>query len=492
MRFLTPLVPLAVALAVAASAQPQVSASQQRNVVVILSDDHRYDFMGFHPEAPDWLRTPNMDRMRAEGAHLENAFVTTSLCSPSRASILTGQYAHNHGVVDNTSPIPEGTRFFPQDLQVAGVETAYIGKWHMGEVDDSPQPGFDRWVSFRGQGPYFDPLLNIDGTQVPHEGYTTDLLTDYAVDWLDGRDGETPFYLQLSHKAVHAEFAPAPRHAGAYAGVSIPYPATFYRTERNTLGKPHWVRAQRGSWHGVDFMFHGDLGPGLTGFDNFYRRYTETLLALDESVGRVLDALEANGLAESTLVLYLGDNGFLLGEHGLIDKRNAYEESIRIPMLAWAPGWIESGSTVDGLVRNLDLAPTILELAGADSPIDVDGASFLDLLASASGAAGAPPPGGDREFLYEYYWEYAFPHTPTTFALRGRQYKFIYYHGVWDHEELYDIAADPEETTNLAPSMPELAAEMRARLFDRLAEDDAMRVPMRRGDWNADDRLLYD
>ncbi|MEM6288703.1 MAG: sulfatase [Bacteroidota bacterium] len=460
-------------------------SAQPRNVVVILSDDHRFDFMGFHPDAPDWLRTPHMDRMRAEGTHLENAFVTTSLCSPSRASILTGQYAHNHGVVDNTSPIPEGTRFFPQDLQAAGYETAYVGKWHMGEVDDAPQPGFDRWVSFRGQGPYFDPLLNIDGTQVPHEGYTTDLLTDYAVAWLDGREGDRPFYLQLSHKAVHAEFSPAPRHAGAYADVSIPYPATFYRTERNTLGKPHWVRAQRGSWHGVDFMFHGDLGPGLDGFDTFYRRYTETLLALDESVGRVLDALVANGLAESTLVLYLGDNGFLLGEHGLIDKRNAYEESIRIPMLAWAPGFIEAGSTVGGLVRNLDLAPTFLELTGADSPIDMDGASFLDLLAG--GASGS-----DREFLYEYYWEYAFPHTPTTFALRGARYKFVYYHGVWDTEELYDIVADPEETTNLAPAMPELAAEMRERLFDRLEEDGAMRVPMRRGNWNADDRLLYD
>ena len=467
------------ALAVAADAQP-------RNVVFILSDDHRYDFFSAHPDAPAFLQTPNLDRMATEGAHLANAFVTTSLCSPSRGSILTGRYAHNHGIVDNTSPIPDGTRFFPQDLQAGGYRTAFIGKWHMGEVDDAPQPGFDRWVSFRGQGAYTDPLLNIDGTQTPHEGYTTDILTDYAVEFLEAQDGSEPFFLELSHKAVHAEFSPAPRHRGTYADVTIPYPETMWPTERNVLGKPHWVRAQRGSWHGVDFMFHGDLGPGQAGFDTFYRRYTETLLALDESVGRVLETLERLGLAESTLVVYMGDNGFLLGEHGLIDKRNAYEESIRVPMLAWAPGWIAPGTRVEALVRNIDVAPTVLELAGSSTSIDMDGTSFLDLL------PGGAPGGAGREFLYEYYWEYAFPHTPTTFALRGDRYKFIYYHGVWDTEELYDLTADPEERVNLVQALPEVAAEMRSRLFDRLSEDDAMRVPMRRGNWNADERLLTD
>ena len=488
LRSLLVLAVLATLTAGAAAVPPRTAQpGAPRNVVVILSDDHRYDFMGFHPDAPRFLRTPHLDRMRAEGAHVANAFVTTSLCSPSRASILTGQYAHNHGVVDNTSPIPDGTRFFPQDLQAAGYQTAYVGKWHMGEDDDRPRDGFDRWVSFRGQGRYTDPELNVDGERVTHPGeYTTDVLTDYAVDWLRQRDGSRPFFLELSHKAVHAEFEPAPRHAGAYGDVAIPYPASMWLTERNYDGKPHWVRQQRGSWHGVDFMFHGDLGPGMDGFDNFYRRYTETLLALDESVGRVLDTLTELGLAENTLVLYLGDNGFLLGEHGLIDKRNAYEESIRVPMLAWAPGWIAPGSTVDGIVRNLDLAPTILEMTGTPSPIDMDGVSFLNLLAGGAGGSA------DREFLYEYYWEYAFPHTPTTFALRGDQYKFIYYHGVWDTEELYDIAADPEERTNLVEAMPQLAAEMRARLFDRLSADDAMRVPMRRGNWNADERLVYD
>ncbi len=458
-----------------------------RNVVIIMSDDHRHDFMGFHSDAPDFLQTPNMDRMAEEGAHLINAFVTTSLCSPSRASILTGQYAHTHGVVDNSTPVPEGTRFFPEDLQEQGYNTAYVGKWHMGEASDDPKPGFDRWVSFRGQGTYYDPLLNIDGEQQQFDGYTTDILTEYALDWLgeQSADGD-PFFMILSHKAVHAEFMPAERHEGAYADADIPYPASMPYTESNYQMKPHWVREQRASWHGVDYMYHGDMV-----FDEFYQRYTETLLALDESVGRVIDHLDQSGLAENTFVLYLGDNGFLLGEHGLIDKRNAYEESMRIPMLAYAPGFVEPGSTIESLVRNIDIAPTVLELAGATTSIDVEGTSFMTLLSDEGGAAttGAAD---DREFLYEYYWEHAFPHTPTTIALRGDRFKYIYYHGVWDLNELYDLQNDPTESYNLiqSPEFSDVRDEMRNRLFDRLEEADAMRVPIRRGGWQAGERLL--
>lgn len=468
---------------VGAQALHAQDGERPRNVVIILSDDHRYDFMGFHPDAPDFLQTPSMDRMAREGMHLANAFVTTSLCSPSRASILTGQYAHTHGVVDNSTPVPEGTQFFPEDLQAAGYATAYVGKWHMGEATDDPRPGFDRWVSFRGQGSYTDPTLNVDGERVERTGYTTDLLTDYAVEWLEGREpaGE-PFFMVLSHKAVHAEFLPAPRHRGALDALDVPHPPSMAKTASNYDGKPRWVREQRYSWHGVDYMYHGQLT-----FDTFYRRYAETLQALDESVGRVLDALKAQNLDENTLVLYLGDNGFLLGEHGLIDKRNAYEESIRIPMLAWAPGFVEAGSRAEGLVRNIDIAPTVLALAGASSDIPMEGASFLPMLEGQGMEAGE-----DRAFLYEYYWEHAFPHTPTTLALRGDQYKFIYYHGVWDTNELYDLQNDPQEQHNLidVPAYAETVTEMRNRLFDRLDEAGAMRVPMRRGSWEAGERLL--
>ncbi len=451
------------------------------NVVFILSDDHRYDFMSFHDGAPDWLNTPGMDRMALEGAHLKNAFVTTSLCSPSRASILTGQYAHKHQVVDNQSPIPDGTVFFNEDIQRKGIQTGFFGKWHMGHVDDDPMPGWDRWISFRGQGVYYNPVLNVDGERSRHEGYTTDLLTMYALEWLDEiRESNEPFFLYLSHKAVHAEFEPAERHKGKFSDVQIPYPESMDNTERNYRTKPRWVKDQRYSWHGVDYPYHGDMD-----FDEFYRRYNETLLALDESVEAVLDYLDETGLSENTLVLYMGDNGFLLGEHGLIDKRNAYEESIRVPMLAWAPGWITPGTKVDALIRNIDIAPSVLNLTGTSTSIDMDGESFIDLLTGyASGA--------ERDFLYEYFWEYAFPQTPTTFALRTDRYKYIYYHGIWDIDELYDLQEDPDERYNLSgvPQYQQLKNQMRSRLFEELESRNAMQIPLRRATWQQAERKL--
>lgn len=452
------------------------------NIVFILSDDHRYDFMGFHDRSPSYVETPSMDRMAAEGVHLSNAFVTTSLCSPSRASILTGQYAHKHHVVDNTSPIPAGTRFFNEDVSENGYKTAYVGKWHMGEVDDDPMPGWDHWVSFRGQGVYYNPVLNINGERSQYEGYTTDLLTDFAIEWLDEHqsDGNEPFFLYLSHKAVHAEFEPAERHDGYYSEIDIEYPASMDNTERNYRTKPDWVKAQRYSWHGVDYPYQGQMN-----FDEFYIAYIETLLALDESVGRVLDYLSESGLSDNTIVIYMGDNGFMHGEHGLIDKRNAYEESMKVPMLAWAPGFIEPGMVIEELVRNIDIAPTILELTDASTEIDMDGISFLPLLRGEAEQR-------NREFLYEYYWEPAFPHTPTTFALRGDQYKYIWYHGVWDRDELYDLQNDPDERYNLAevPTYRELRNRMRTRLFEEMESRNSMMIPLRRAGWQADEKLI--
>ena len=468
-----------------ALAQGAARSAQRRNVIFILSDDHRHDFMSFVRGAPSFLKTPNLDRMRARGAHVPNAFVTTALCSPSRASILTGKYAHRHGVVDNTSPIPQGTVFFPELLQRAGYRTAYIGKWHMGEDEESdmPRPGFDQWVSFRGQGVYFDPMLNVNGTRRPVKGYTTDILTDQALEWLRGvrrADPDRPFFLYLAHKAVHAEFQPAPRHAGRYATSPIPYPETMANTEANYRGKPRWVKEQRYSWHGVDFAYHGALD-----FDHFYRAYNETLLAVDESIGRVLDYVGQAGLASSTLIVYTSDNGFVLGEHGLIDKRHAYETSMRVPMVAYAPGMITPGDTITQMVRNIDIAPTILALAGVQPEWQMDGQSVLPALRGEQ----VPSPG---ELLYEYYWEYAFPHTPTTFALRGDRFKYIFYHGIWDTNELYDLNADPMERYNLidSPLMQDTVRAMRTRLFDRLQATQGMQVPVRRGDWQAGERKL--
>ncbi len=456
-------------------------SEEPTNVVFILSDDHRYDFMGFHDEAPSYVETPSMDRMANEGAHITNAFVTTSLCSPSRASILTGQYAHEHGVVDNTSPIPEGTRFFNQDVQENDVNTAFIGKWHMGEQDDNPMPGWDYWVSFRGQGTYNNPTLNINGDRDQYEGYTTDILTEFALDWMKTQEAnqEDPFFLYLSHKAVHAEFEPADRHDGYYDDIDIEYPESMANTERNYRTKPDWVKEQRKSWHGVDYAYHGNMD-----FDEFYRDYIESLLSLDESVGRVLNYLEESGLDENTIVIYMGDNGFLLGEHGLIDKRNAYKESMRVPMLVWAPGYVEAGLKVDELVRNIDVAPTILEILDSESDINMSGLSFLQLLKGEKNKKS-------REFLYEYYWEAAFPHTPTTFSLRDDRYKYIFYHGIWDNNELYDLKEDPNERYNLieVPKYQDLRKGMRQRLFDKMESMDAMKVPVRRFNWQADEKL---
>ena len=433
-----------------------IPGAARRNVIFVLVDDLRFDAMGNagHP----WLETPNIDALARRGVTLPNAFVTTALCSPSRASILTGQYAHRHRVVDNNSPIPAGTTFFPQYLQAAGYETAFIGKWHMGGESDMPQPGFDRWVSFKGQGSYLPTSdgLNVDGRAVPQRGYITDELTDYAIDWLKGRR-ERPFFLYLSHKAVHADFVPARRHQGRYAGKPFTPPATMADTARNYDGKPMWVRNQRNSWHGVDFPYHSDLDIA-----QYYRRYAETLLAVDDSLGRIVALLAERKLLDDTLIVFMGDNGFSFGEHGLIDKRTAYETSMRVPLLMAGAG-LPAATTVKQVVANIDIAPSILEAAGLAAP-PMDGRSFLPL------ARGERTPWRDT-LLYEYYWERNFPQTPTMHALRGARYKYIRYYGLWDTDELYNLADDPLETRNLAgdPAHREVADRLNRELFDTLA-----------------------
>ena len=447
------------------------NAARPLNVVFILSDDHRYDFMGFMGK-PSFLKTPNMDRMAKGGAHLKNAFVATALCSPSRASILTGLYAHNHGVVNNQSLEASNLIYFPQYLQQAGYKTAFIGKWHMGEdgADDSPREGFDKWISFKGQGVYYNPELNIDGQRVNRTGYITDILTDYATDWIKN-SRNNKFFLYLSHKAVHAEFEPAERHRGMYANAKIEYPKSMANTEENYQGKPSWVKAQRNSWHGVDYMYHGTMD-----FDGFYKNYCETLLALDESIGKVLDTLEELGLSDNTLVMYMGDNGFCLGEHGLIDKRHMYEESMRVPLLAYCPSIIKAGTIVEKMVQNIDIAPTILDAAGLIPPEGIDGKSFFPLLREED----IPW----KEYIfYEYFWEWNFPHTPTTFGVRTDRYKYITYHGVWEIDEVYDIINDPYEMHNLAAKNPsELEDNIisyNKLLFNWLENTKGMQIPLR-------------
>ena len=458
------------------------------NVILILTDDHRFDAMGFmgHP----FLETPHMDRMAKEGVHLANAFVTTSLCSPSRASILTGLYAHNHGVIDNYNPVPTSLRFFPEYLQKAGYETAFVGKWHMGGEHDEPQRGFDYWLSFKGQGTYWADGhgtsrvvpqtsydgFNINGNRVPQRGYITDELTDYTLAWLKQRTDDRPYMLFLSHKAVHSDFVPADRHRGRYSSKTMPRPGTLDNTEENYQDKPMWLKNQRNSRHGVDFAYN------LKDFDlnAYYRRYCETLLAVDESLGRIMQYLEDKNELESTVIIYMGDNGFQFGEHGLIDKRTAYEASIRVPLLFMCPARFRGGSKISQMVANIDIAPTIMELAGIEPPDYFDGKSFVSLLMGKQTS-------WRNELLYEYYWERNYPHTPTTHAILTDRYKFIRYHGIWDLDELYNMQSDPDETRNLinSPAHEDVVKDLRERLFEQLRETHGSSLPLcpDRGSW---------
>lgn len=460
---------LARLAAIPAAARLAGAAPTGRNVLFILSDDHRYDALGFLRPQP-FLETPNLDRLAREGAHFKNAFVTTALCSPSRATILTGVYAHRHRIVDNNTPIPPGTEFFPRRLQQAGYRTAFIGKWHMGNSGDAPQPGFDHWVSFRGQGSY-EPVadgLNVNGRKVPQKGYITDELTDYAIEWLRTLPATQPWFLYLSHKAVHSEFVPASRHAGRYKNQKFVPPATMAASGEMARHRPAWVHNQRNSWHGVDFPYHSDLDIG-----EYYKRYAETLLGVDDSVGRLLAELERRGQLESTLVVYMGDNGFAFGEHGLIDKRTAYEESMRVPLLARCPQLFSGGRSVTPVVANLDIMPTVLDVCGAATPAGLDGRSWLPLLRGGTTE-------WRQELLYEYYWERDFPHTPTVHALRTDRYKFIRCHGLWDIDELYDLTDDPLESNNLifSPVHQTTIKELRTRLFELLRRTDGLTMPL--------------
>lgn len=449
------------------------------NMVFILSDDHRYDFLGFMEQAPEFLETPNLDRMASEGAHLANAFVSTSLCSPSRASVLTGQYMHHHRVVDNQRPVPKGTRFFPEYLQEAGYQTAFVGKWHMGHEDDRPRPGFDHWVSFKGQGTYFNPELNINGERQTFEGYTTDILTDQALKWFNEiRDPNRPFLLYIGYKAVHYPFTPAPRHHGRYQDKPIPYPETMAFTEENYQTQPQWLKERRFGIHGIDHMETGpfDKDP-VPSFDDLYWRFCETVHGLDENVGRIMKTLRESEAQKNTLTLYMGDNGFALGEHGFYDKRDAFEVSIRVPMLAHAPGRIQAGTKIEAMVQNIDIAPTLLDYADVPLPETpaMDGRSFLPFL------EGKDIANWRSHILYEYHWEWNFPAQPTTLAIRTPRYKYIYYHGVWDRNGFYDLLTDPHERHNLiqVPAYQPQITTLREQLFNELAESGGLIMPLR-------------
>ena len=451
-------------------------------MVFVLCDDHRYDCLGI--EGHPFLETPHLDQLAQDGTLMTKAYVTTSLCSPSRASILTGLYAHNHRVVDNYHPVEKSLVFFPQQMQKAGYETAFFGKWHMGGDVDDPQRGFDHWMAFKGQGTYWPDGhgttrevpqttydgFNVNGQRVPQKGYITDELTEYAIDWLGSRDKTRPFFMYVSHKAVHADFVPADRHRGKYD--NQPLPIKIPSVEQMDDGNlPMWVLNQRNSRHGADF------GYNLDGFspEVYYRRYCESLLAVDDSVGRLRQALNELELSSKTLFIYMGDNGFQFGDHGLIDKRTAYEASARVPLIVAAEGLVPAGQRFRHLVGNIDVAPTILDATGSPPLKDSDGVSFWGAITR--NQVIQPK----REaLLYEYYWERNYPHTPTLHAVLGQRWKYIRCHGLWDRDELYDLESDPLELQNLIadPSQADRVAEMNQLLWDLLFNSDGHEIPL--------------
>jgi N-acetylglucosamine-6-sulfatase len=465
----------AVGLGTLGESCPREEAAPARpNILFVLTDDLRWDALSClgHP----FVRTPNLDRLAAEGVRFANAFVTLSLCSPSRACYLTGTYAHTHGVTVNDRNDPDPAQpTFPQLLQGAGYETAYVGKWHCAPRQD-PRPGFDYWLSFRGQGKYVNPDLNENGRDFQAEGYMTDLLTDYAVNWLRQRwEGVAlptprPFCLYLAHKAVHGPFTPAERHQDRFAGVEIAKPESFDDT---FAGKPEWLRAgivrgeQRDQWMANrDKSIPAEIPPGkwdprAKGRLDYYR----TLLAVDESVGRVLKTLEELGQLDSTVVVFASDNGFFHGEHRRGDKRLMYEESIRIPLLLRYPPLARPGRVVEPMALNVDLAPTFLDLAGVPIPDAMQGRSLRPLLTEEN-------PDWRTSFLYEYFQEGWLPGVPTMLGVRTERWKYVTYPAIDDLDELYDLEADPHELRNLAedPAHRETLQTMQQEL-ERLRQE---------------------
>ncbi len=416
-------------LALAAAATPALAADRP-NVVVVLVDDLRYDGLGCtgHPFA----KTPNVDRLAREGVVFRNAFVSIPLCSPSRSSFLTGRYAHATGVTTNgdSSALSHKLVTFPKLLHDAGYATAYVGKWHMG-TDDTPRPGFDRWVSFKGQGVYSDPPLNVDGERTTARGYVTDILNRYAVEFVKAQKGNKPFCLYLAHKAVHGPFTPAERHKGLYPDDKYPPPAS---AADDRAGKPALREASAKNAPKKPGGPKGDF-PAM-------RSQMRCLASIDEGVGDLLKALAESGQLDNTLFVFTSDNGFFWGEHGgLGDKRWAYEDSIRVPLIVRYPKLAKAGSAVSQMVLNVDLAPTALDLAGVKPPADLHGRSLVPLLkGDASGWRTA--------ILTEYFQEKAYPRFPTWQAVRTDRWKYIRYPGHPDWDELYDLKADPAERKN--------------------------------------------
>ena len=415
----------------APAAPPEVvSPAERPNLVVLISDDQRFDSLSCTGSL--LLETPSFDRLAREGVVFDNAHVITSLCCPSRASILTGCYTHRHGVTTNqpSRDFELRQRTFPQVLQAEGYATAFVGKWHIPNPGGGPRSGFDHWVSFEGQGSYFDQTLNVDGEEVETLGFSSDVLTEHACRWIRA-EREAPFALILSLKNCHLPYIPPARHRGALGEAELSLPDSFFDPVESL------PRAYQVSWH-------NNRNRGAHANPHLYlqslRSYWELVMSIDESLGRVLEALEETSQLDRTLVVALSDNGYLVGEHGLTQKQAAYEPSTRIPLLMRLPGTLPEGARVSELALNVDLARTFLEVSGAPAPPGMGGRSLLGLFGE--------EPGWRRSFLY------VAPYQPGRgdrhLAVRTDRWKYLRFRGQRIEEHLFDLKTDPEERRDLA------------------------------------------
>jgi arylsulfatase A-like enzyme len=458
-----------------------MSEARRPNIVMILTDDHAAHAIGAYGSIVN--TTPRIDEIAAEGWRFEHCFATNSLCSPSRASILTGTYSHVNGVTTLETPIDASQPTFVSQLREAGYRTAIVGKWHMGDGEGHDPQGFDYWDVLIEQGEYHDPtFLSVDGLRT-EPGYATELITDLALRWVEGLDSDAPWCVLIYHKAPHRPWQPDAKHAELYSD-PIPVPATFtddYATRTSSARRA----AMRIAEHLNAEDLKVDPPAGLSYEEEAlwkYQRYMEDYLrcvaSVDDNVGRVIDWLRERGEFDDTLFMYSSDQGFFLGDHGWFDKRFMYEESIRMPLLLSYPRALAAGGVHDGIVTNVDFAQTILEAAGVPAHPRMQGRSFWHDL---TGGRGEPP----AEGFYYRYWEHddVFHNAPAHYGYRSERYKLIYFYndglglagtgaftypGEW---ELYDLERDPDELRNVAhdPEYAEVFASMRERLREAQA-----------------------
>ncbi|MBM3865994.1 MAG: sulfatase [Verrucomicrobia bacterium] len=458
-------------LALGFAASALAAAPRAPNILFIFSDDHAYQAISAYGEGRRLLETPHLDRLAKSGMRFDRALVPNSICGPSRAVVLTGKYNHLNGFVNNSNSRFDGSQItFPKILRQAGYQAAVIGKWHL--VSDPT--GFDFWQILPGQGIYYNPPMIRMGEQVKTQGYTTDIITDLSLEWLRQRDKSRPFLLMAQHKAPHREWAPALRHLGADGDRVYPEPDTLFddyanrgiavRDQDMSLEKtftdrdakfdppPNMTPEQRKVWEAyyeprnARFRAANLQGKDLVRwrYQRYMHDYTGTVRAVDEGVGRLLDYLDKEGLAENTIVVYSSDQGFFLGEHGWFDKRWIFEQSLRTPLLVRWPGVSRAGGVSKDLVSTLDFAQTFLDAAGLPAPVEMQGRSLRPIL------AGNRPADWRTAFYYQYF-EWPTPHRVRPhYGIVTDRYKLVHFFGTAeDYWELYDSEKDPRELRNV-------------------------------------------